>query len=339
MSLSYESPGRVSRVRAGRAALHLARAASLAPSPHNSQPWLFAEEGHDHGFEVHLHGGRRMILTDPGGREAVIACGAALFNVRIAVRGLGFQPVVDLLPEPGNPGFLARVGYAAHAPATPEEALLARAMPHRHTHRGPFGPDPVPDALLDELSAQARTEGAVLQVIDEPEKLRLLADLVRTAEDLQRADPRQAAEIIRCAGPDGVPVGACRHHPDATPLAGRDYLGFTQYCIRPRRRWAGRTGTVAVLATPYDSRTDWLRAGQALQRVLLHAAAHDVMAAFHTQPLELPSLRADIRTHLVGGQYPQVVLRLGRAAHTWPTRRRPPAEVLLHDGVPVRWRR
>lgn len=37
---------------------------------------------------------------------------------------------------------------------------------------------------------------------------------------------------------------------------------------------------------------DWLRSGQALQRVLRHAAAHDVMAAFHTQPLELPEPRA-----------------------------------------------
>ncbi|MDF3142992.1 MULTISPECIES: hypothetical protein [unclassified Streptomyces] len=337
MSLSYESPGRVSRVRAGRAALHLARAASLAPSPHNSQPWLFAEEGRDHGFEVHVHGGRRMMLTDPGGREAVIACGAALFNVRIAVRRLGFRPAVDLLPEPGNPGYLAHVGYAAHAPATPEETLLAHAMPHRHTHRGPFGAEPVPDTFLDELRDHARAEGTDLRIIDEPEKLRLLADLVRAAEDRQRADPRHAAEIFQSVGRVGVPVEACRHHPDATLLAGRDYLGFAQYCARPSRRWISRTGTVAVLSTPYDSRTDWLRSGQALQRVLLHAAAHDVMAAFHTQPLELPESRAEIRTHLVGGRFPQVALRLGRPARTWCTPRRPPAEVLVHDGVPVRW--
>ncbi|MGW7409966.1 hypothetical protein ACWGI9_40825 [Streptomyces sp. NPDC054833] len=44
MSITYEKPGRT--------ALHLARVASLAPSPHNSRPWFFAESGHDHGFEV-----------------------------------------------------------------------------------------------------------------------------------------------------------------------------------------------------------------------------------------------------------------------------------------------
>ncbi|MFI6010146.1 hypothetical protein ACIBAG_15235 [Streptomyces sp. NPDC051243] len=293
----------------GPAALHLARAASLAPSPHKSQSWLFAEDGRDHGFEVHVHGGRRMMLTDPDGREEVIACGAALINVRIAVRGLGFRPAVDLLPEPGNSNYLAHVGYAAHAPATPEETRLARAMPRRHTHRGPFGPEPVPDTLRYELRDHARTEGADLRIIDEPEQLRLLADFVRAAEDRQRADPCHTAEIFRSVGRDGVPVEACRHHPDATLLAGRDYLGFARYYARPSRRWISRTGTVALLSTPY------------------------------TQPLELPEPRAEIRTHLVGGRFPQLVLRLGRPPRTWCTRRRPPAEVLVHDGVPVQWSR
>ncbi|WP_155056030.1 Acg family FMN-binding oxidoreductase [Streptomyces blattellae] len=337
MSLSYESPGRAVHLAPGHAALYLARAASLAPSPHNSQPWFFAEEGHDHGFEVHLDGGRRMILTDPGGRQAVIACGAALLNVRMAVRHLGFRPAVELLPEPGDSAFLAHVGYAAHAPATPDETLMARAMPHRHTHRGPFGPDPVPDTFLDDLREHARAEGAVLQVIDAPEKLRLLADLVRTAEELHHADRAHDAELARCVGPDGVPPRACRHHPDRTLLAGRDYLGCVRRFGGPYRRCPGRTGTVVVLSTPHDRRADWLRSGQALQRVLLYAAAHQVMAAFHTQPLELPTLRAEIQTRLTAGRFPQVILRLGRTTQTWCTPRRPPAEVLGRDGLRARW--
>ncbi|MGH1553880.1 hypothetical protein ACRAWF_23650 [Streptomyces sp. L7] len=136
MSLTY--------AQHGRAALHLAHAASLAPSPHNSQPWFFVEEGHDHGFGIHADRGRGLVLTDPGGRESVVACGAALFNARIAVRKLGFRPAVDLLPETGNlgvpgpggfrrprPGHLrrgadgGRDGTPAHAP----RAVRRRARP------------------------------------------------------------------------------------------------------------------------------------------------------------------------------------------------------------------
>lgn len=216
MSMSHGIPG--------RAALHLARTAARAPSPHNSQPWLFVGDDHDRGFEVHADGGRRLILTDPGGRESVIACGAALFNVR----HLGFRPVVDVLPEPGDPDFLARVAFGAYARVTEDESAFARAIPHRHTHRGRFGPVPVPEALLGELCDHARAEGAVLQVIDSAEKLAVLARLVRAAEDVHRGDRGHAAEIERYVGAHGVPVEACRHNPDVTLLAGRDYLGLAR---------------------------------------------------------------------------------------------------------------
>ncbi|MFI6409421.1 Acg family FMN-binding oxidoreductase [Streptomyces sp. NPDC050548] len=328
MSVSYEQHG--------RAALHLAHAASLAPSPHNSQPWFFAEEGHDHGFEIHADRGRRLALTDPGGRETVIACGAALFNARIAVRKLGFRPAVDLLPETGNPAYLARVAFAAHVPATYEEALMAGVMAHRHTHRGPFAAEPVPEELLDDLREQARAEGAALQVVEDPDQLDRLADLVRTAEDVHRADRGHTAEIAGCVGPAGVPVEACLYHPDCVLLSGRDYLGLVRQFAVPPQKWVSRTGTVAVLTTPYDTRTDWLRAGQALQRVLLYAEAHGVRAAFHTQPLEVPAVRAEVRTGIAFGRFPQLVLRLGHTNQTWATSRRGPAETLLHSDMQVR---
>ena len=328
MSVTHEKPG--------RAAQHLARAAASAPSPHNSQPWFFVEEGYDQGFELHADGGRRMVLTDPGGREMAIASGAALFNVRIAVRHLGFRPVADVLPDPGDPDYVARVGFGAHAPATDEEELLAGAMFHRHTHRGPFGPEPVSEDLLDALREQARAEGAFLQVIDSPEKLEVLSDLVRIAEQSDRADFWHTVELGRCVGPSGVPVQACRPHPDLTLLAALDYLGLARRHTVPTRRQGSGTGAVAVLSTPYDNRADWLLAGQALQRVLLYAAHHGVMAGFHTQPLEHPELRAALRRHVAAGRYPQMVLRLGHPLVVWSTPRRPPTEVLTRRPVPAR---
>ncbi|MBK3647081.1 hypothetical protein JHN46_41465, partial [Streptomyces sp. MBT33] len=157
------------------------------------------------------------------------------------------------------------------------------------------------------------------------------------AEDVHRADAGHSWEVTRNVGPDKVPADAARFHPDATLLAGRDYLDLARRFIVPARRRGLGTGTVAVLSTPRDGRMDWLRAGQALQRVLLAAAARHVMAAFHTQPLELPEIRAELRRRLAAGNFPQMVLRLGVPAQVWTTARRPASEVLIRDDALVRW--
>ena len=48
----------------------------------------------------------------------------------------------------------------------------------------------------------------------------------------------------------------------------------------------------AALLTQGDSERDWLLAGQALQRLLLHAASQWVFARLNTQPLEEAGTRA-----------------------------------------------
>jgi hypothetical protein len=73
------------------------------------------------------------------------------------------------------------------------------------------------------------------------------------------------------------------------------------------------TGVVALLTTDGDRRSDWLNAGQALQRILLRASAEDVFSAFHTQALEVSELREFIRMRFCDDAYPQMLLRLGRA--------------------------
>ncbi|MEI5525594.1 hypothetical protein WB401_13620 [Streptomyces brasiliscabiei] len=336
MSVSYENaaPSAPAPEPPGHAAFHLARAATWAPSVHNTQPWLFVDEGRDQGFEVRADAARRLPLTDSVGREMVISCGAALFNARVAVRHLGFRPIVTLLPDPAHPVFLARVAFGAHLPESREVRLMERAMTYRHTHRGPFGPEPVPWTLIEELRAHARAEGAVLHTVDNPEKLRMLAKSVRAAESTHRVDPGHVSEVSGQSGHarrswlERVPHEAYRLDPDRPLLVGRDYAGLAVECQGRSRRWTARTGTVVVLSTPHDTRPDWLRAGQALQRVLLYAAVHGVMAAFHTQPLELAGPRAEVRARLTGDRHPQLILRLGHTAQVRSAPRRPPAAVL-----------
>ncbi|MFD9905756.1 Acg family FMN-binding oxidoreductase [Streptomyces sp. NPDC059063] len=313
----------------GHAAYYLVRAATTAPSLHNTQPWLFVGEEQDRGLELHADTSRQLPLTDPYGRELVISCGAALFTLRLAMRRLGFAPRVACLPRPRDPAFLARVGWGVCAAPTADEALMFAALPRRHTVRGPLRPDPLPVPLIRALREQAHAEGAALRVLAGPDEHRL-ANIVRAAEHVHRTTPGHTAELAQWSWPsgqrrlDGIPDDACAFHPDCTPFALRDYTRLTRDVLPPLWHDAPRTGLVCVLTTAHDNRLDWLRAGQALQRVLLYAAAHQVMAAFPTQPLEQPRLRARVRAGIAGGRAPQVILRLGYAPRLGRLPRRPP---------------
>ncbi|GHA08905.1 nitroreductase [Streptomyces spiroverticillatus] len=322
--------------RPGHAANYLVRAAVTAPSLHNTQPWRFASRGDDE-ITLYADSARRLPLADPDGREMVISCGAALFNLRLAMRHLGFLPVVRPYPQPGVPALLARIRWGPYARATDEEELMYRAMAQRHTHRGLFQATPLPLQLIDGLGRNARREGGELFMPRGSAERLWLGTLVQEAETCQRDDPRHAAELARWAAApgtrrlDGVPVEARAFPPDCAPYAGRDFTGSAPSDGRSGIRattWPDSAGLVAVLTTPRDTRQDWLRAGQSLQSVLLFAAAHKVSAAFHTQPLELPAYRDSIRRSMVPGQYPQVIMRLGHTVHAVGAARRPVADVL-----------
>ena len=83
-----------------------------------------------------------------------------------------------------------------------------------------------------------------------------------------------------------------------------------------------------MLLTAADGRADWLRAGQALHRLLAHAASRWVFASLHTQPLEAAAIRALIRARLALPGAPQMLLQLGPARTTQATARRPSAELI-----------
>ncbi|MGW3981127.1 Acg family FMN-binding oxidoreductase, partial [Streptomyces mirabilis] len=77
-----------------------------------------------------------------------------------------------------------------------------------------------------------------------------------------------------------------------------------------------------------DHPEDWLRAGQAMEHVLLLATLEGLSSSFVTQALEWPDLRWPLRDPLSGSAHVQMVLRLGYGPGGPGTPRRPVPEVL-----------
>ncbi|MEV4377376.1 hypothetical protein [Streptosporangium sp. NPDC049644] len=320
-------------------AIHAAvQAAVWAPSVHNTQPWSFTVDGEE--IALRADSERKLRLGDPEGREMLISCGAALMNVRLALRVLGCEPQVRVLPDPDRPALLATVRMGATAAPDEHTRLLHAEIERRRTHRAGFAEVPVADRLIEAFACQANAEGARLTPVRSEAAVRVLAALTCAAEDVQSQDRLLTLEMIRWAQPpgsprkDGVPARAYPREPRRTHphFAQRDYAHGHPWGDDADQFHSTFTGTVAVLTTPGDSREDWISAGQALQRVLLHASAYDVSAAFHTQALEMFHLREFLRQELLSGEHPQMIMRLGFTSDESEGIRRPVTDVLEEGG-------
>jgi nitroreductase len=308
--------------------------AARAPSLHNTQPWRFRVRGDV--IELLADSSRQLRRLDPAGRELAISCGAALFGLRLGLRKRGYLPAVELLPDPAQPELLARVRPDGRAPATAEEAELVAAVPHRHTHRGPFAPGEVPVGLLTALQRDAAAEGSELIEVRDPALVAGLAGLAELAAAEQRADAGITAELSHWVRPAGSLAR------DGVPATARTYATARQFGMRMPVRDFGQPGTdetdgappaaTAVLITSGDTTADWLRAGQALQRLLLRAATGWVFASLQSQPLESPARRSEVIGLLRLAGQPQMLLEFGRATTALATPRRPQSELRANTG-------
>ncbi len=310
---------------------YLIEVAGRAPSLHNTQPWRFTVSGD--AIDLYADTSRQLYV-DPDGREMIISCGAALYGLRLAVRSLGYLPQVELLPEPAGQRVLARVRLGRPAPTTSDERKLLHAVPHRHTHRGPFEPDPLPASLFARLRDDAQAEGAMLTEIEPGPAREELMALVAAAGRTQGRDPRSRAQTwwwshdVTSTAREGVPAHAFPAEPShqAGRLPQRDFDLGRGIGMLP----AGGPAppVTAVLFTTGDNQEDWLRAGQALNRLLLHAASQWVFALLNTQPLEDPATRTLIRDRLSLPGAPQMLLALGVSRIAHATGRRPAADLI-----------
>jgi len=287
-------------------------AAVAAPSLHNTQPWRFRIRDGGSVIELLADPARMLPAADPGGRAAHIACGAALFNLRLAAAVADLRPDIRLLPDPGQPLLVAEVRLAAtREAAAPWQRELHAAIPRRQSNREPYSARPVPPDTRAELAAAASAEGAILHFLDRDEALRVRR-LAADAELYLLADPAYRSEVARWVGgrrdSDGIPDSALG---PTSPEGGQPVRRFVPGHPSPvRYERFEENPQLAVLSARAGGARNWLAAGQALQRAWLTATSRGISCCPLTQPLETADAWL-VRDPRSGTEQPQMILRIG----------------------------
>lgn len=286
--------------------LVLVRAAILAASPHNTQPWLFKVTSS--WIELYVDTARNVGALDPYLREEHIGIGCALENLMLAAAVNGYAARLTLAPgQLGpiaaelKPQLVARVDLAT---SEREQSELYNAIPGRHTNRSPYRPEkPIPAPFLNELSSLGNDEANIrLFSFTAAADRKKITEMSSAANAELYSDPeveRSSERWIRTKWSavqkyrDGLTVDAFGLSPIATAAAKIMPLWmFRRIASRAQKNAyselmlsAPLIGLIAV-RDRYDQ-ADSIRAGRIWQRIHLLATARGLAARPSNEAVEM----------------------------------------------------
>ena len=279
----------------------IVQAAESAPSIFNTRPWWFEPRPPDHidlWLRANLgeHDGAAGARARDGAagarardgaagarardgaagaraREYVISCGAALFNLRLAIRMAGHDLVSWLLPDPAHadpmnpPALLASVEIVTGRTKKPRiwEQELYEAIGLRHTNRWPNRILPAPLPIITAMEDAAAQEGAYLRLLH-PHQAGRWMRLAARVDGSAFIPPFSNKVSKKNYGPTPENRGL-------PPTRKNFWLAAVRQHFEPEPQ-------LMALSTDDDEPVDWLRACEALQRAILTGTHYSVSARY-----------------------------------------------------------
>jgi nitroreductase len=322
-------------VAAGRAALKQApemndfiRYATLAPSGHNTQPWIF--RAGQARVDILPDLSRRTPVVDPDDHHLFVGLGCSAETLGIAAAAS--QRPVEIAFDPANDGAV-RIMLGAGASADRD---LCDAIPHRQSTRSLYDGKSVSARDLQLLVRTAAMPGVDLVLLTDRTRIERVRDLVVAGNSTQMASDdflRELKHWLRFNPREALATGdglfsVLGGNPALPTWLGPrvfDWAFTTKSENDKYARQIDSSAGIAVFVAHEADKAHWVLVGRACQRFALQATALGIRHCFVNQPVEVPGLRPEL-AKLVGlpGRRPDLVMRFGFGATLPYSARRPP---------------
>lgn len=311
----------------------MVRLAALAPSGHNTQPWLFTAIGSE--IRISADPTRRLPVVDPDDHALYISLGCALENLVISARHFGIAPRAALPNEPGR----EYISVTLEQGLPEEDHALFDAISVRQSTRCRYDGRPIPSEHLKRLESAATQESVGFRLFTGRQDIETLVGFVEEGSRAQFEDRAFVDELVswirfnsneaRAFG-DGL-WSAAMGLPGMPRWLGR--LVMTRF-VKPKseaRRQSGLVRSSSALALFTCESNDirgWINVGRSLERVLLTAACLGIRHAHVNMPCEVPEVRRRMAREMGLAAEPLLLLRLGYSKPMPRSLRRPVEHIL-----------
>lgn len=310
--------------------------AIMAPSGHNTQPWLFKLSGK--AIEIHPDFRYTLPVVDANNRELYISLGCAAENLCISASELGYKTNFSILKDDHGTAFM-RIDLEK---GDTEKDLLFAQIEKRQTNKAVYQSRMVSKDTLAILRILTRDPMVSIQYFEKgTSAFDMLKDLVAQGNTIQMKDEAFKTELLKWMrfnhsqvkkNPTGITYSVMGM-PSVPGFLGKPIV---KSFLKPDKQNKSdlekidSSSHLVLFTIEQNDPYGWIMLGRTLQRFLLQTTRLGIASAYMNQPCEVKEVAASMQSKLeLGDQVPQLLLRIGYAEPMPYTPRRDVNEVVV----------
>ena len=288
--------------------------AILAPSTHNSQPWLFKIE--NNSCKIYYDQNLLLPEADPKRRDLYISLGGMIENLVISANYFGiFKEIKYVLDN----NLIAEVFFQENGDKNLNIGYLLDAMPRRVNARGLFEQKSLPENIQTEIMVLNKNEKIKINFVVDKEKIKKLASL--TAEGLKIAYKKSSfrKEMFRwihnslSGKKEGMPgyslkmpfvlsfiIPTLVRFFDLSPLLAKlNYKSMTSVPL------------ICIFSSEESSPLIWLEVGRLAERLMLQLNSQEIRTSIFVASIEMGDLYKRVQELTSNSLTPQFLFCAG----------------------------
>lgn len=313
----------------------LLRYAILAPSSHNTQPWLFRIRHPE--IEILINEERILAASDPIRRQAVISIGCAVANLLLAARAFTLKTHLRYAPYQQRLAVVAVSGQPE--PPSAEGRALLQAIVERSNNRSLYRPDPADPQFIRWMGGFSDDHLHIIYA-DRPEIKQLLSAVVLEAVAACFKDRCFTSELSLWLRPSraGYQDGLVGNNIGVPYLISfilpwlMKKFDLSRQQVNLHRAMLEQTPVIGIITTRRDDQESWLAVGERYETIAVAAQKQGLATAILAAPIEIGRGHQSLQDILKTPWRPQLFFRLGYPTqHLPPSPRLPLEKILLED--------
>lgn len=311
----------------------------LAPSTHNSQPWIF-EFLEPNQVTIRPNWDYMLPATDPKNRNLYISLGCALTNIKVVASYFGF--VAEEKFSKLKKDHVATLNFKeGKAPSSSSQfADLASAITERFSNKSAYDSDEVSEVFLKKVVGQISNSEFSLAFVAVPDKRKKIADLYWKAASGFAENPMFREELsfwLRrndTKGGDGMP-GFVAQLSLIQSIVGKKLMKYfpplPKIQVKKDARHLSRGPVIGMISSSGNTPTDHILTGEKYQELALKCTKNGLSLTPMTALIERPDFHRQLRNIFRESKpHQQMFFRLGYSkGERYHTPRKPIEDSLL----------